>query len=70
MIEVQSTAYFVPDWPSPASVACAITLRFGGVSKEPFLSNNFATHVGDDYASVISNRERLQQRLSLPEEPR
>ena len=70
MIEVQSTAYFVPDWPSPTSVACAITLRFGGVSKEPFLSNNFATHVGDDYLSVISNRERLQQRLSLPEEPR
>ena len=70
MIEVQSPIYFVPNWPAPPSVSCAITLRSGGVSKEPFLSNNLATHVGDDFLSVKINRERLRKQLSLPEEPR
>ena len=69
IIDVQLPAYFVPNWPLPAGVACAITLRTGGVSKEPFLSNNLATHVGDDHLLVKSNRESLQKQLSLPEEP-
>ncbi len=38
--------------------AVAVTTRFGGVSLPPYDSLNLGLHVGDDAASVITNRRR------------
>ncbi len=58
-----------PDWPAPANVRSAVTLRTGGVSTGDYASFNLATHVGDDAAAVTENRRRLRDSLQLPAEP-
>lgn len=58
-----------PQWPAPANVHAATTTRSGGVSPEPFDSLNMAGHVGDEVASVATNRQRLGEALLLPEKP-
>lgn len=58
-----------PDWPVPAGVRAACTLRSGGISSGPYTSLNLATHVGDDATAVAENRRRLRQALGLPSEP-
>ena len=40
--------------------------RTGGLSTGAFLSRNVATHVGDDHATVLANRARLESDLVLP----
>jgi YfiH family protein len=40
--------------------------RTGGLSTGAFLSRNVATHVGDDYATVLSNRAELENLLGSP----
>ena len=40
--------------------------RTGGLSTGAFLSRNVATHVGDDGATVLANRARLESDLALP----
>ena len=59
----------VPDWPAPAGVRAAFTLRQGGVSARPFDSLNLGEHVGDAPAAVAENRRRLRAQLHLPAEP-
>jgi YfiH family protein len=59
----------VPNWPAPASVRAAFTLRAGGVSQPPFDTFNIAAHVGDDPRAVAENRARLRASLGLPCEP-
>ena len=59
----------VPQWPAPANVFAVATTRVGGVSHEPFDSLNLAGHVGDEAASVATNRQRLAENLKLPESP-
>jgi polyphenol oxidase len=59
----------VPDWPAPAGIHAAFTLRLGGVSRQPFDSFNIASHVGDEPAAVAENRARLRASLALPAEP-
>jgi YfiH family protein len=59
----------VPEWPVPANVRAAFTLRSGGVSQPPFDDFNIASHVGDDPHAVAENRRRLRERLELPAEP-
>ena len=44
----------------------SFTDRTGGLSTGAFLSRNVATHVGDDHATVIANRARLESDLALP----
>ncbi len=61
--------YLQPQWPAPGNVRSAITLRSGGFSCGPYASNNLATHVGDDGASVARNRQRLREQLQLPADP-
>src|SRR5690606_15505955 len=56
-------AFFTPAWPLPANVRAVVTQRSGGVSAAPFDSNNLATHVGDQSASVAHNRRLLWQQL-------
>ncbi|HSN70374.1 MAG TPA: peptidoglycan editing factor PgeF [Steroidobacteraceae bacterium] len=58
-----------PDWPAPANVRAASTLRSGGVSEGPFASLNLGDHVGDQPAAVRENRARLMSALGLAEEP-
>lgn len=59
----------LPDWPGPAGVSAAFTLRSGGVSRPPFDSFNVAAHVGDEPRAVAENRAALRARLELPAEP-
>jgi len=58
-----------PEWPAPAKVRAAFTLRQGGVSQAPFDSLNVGAHVGDESAAVAENRRRLRVQLQLPREP-
>lgn len=58
-----------PDWPLPASVHAAITLRTGGVSTGGYASLNPAAHVDDDPAHVQTNRSLIRRMLQLPSEP-
>jgi hypothetical protein len=44
----------------------SFTDRTGGLSTGAFLSNNVATHVGDEAATVLANRARLESDLGLP----
>lgn len=46
----------------PDLLAC-FTTRHGGVSRFPYTSANFAFHVGDDPADVLSNHDLLAQKL-------
>ena len=58
-----------PDWPAPANIHAATTLRTGGVSQAPFSSLNPAAHVGDDPDRVRQNRQIIREMLDLPAEP-
>ncbi|MBZ4202016.1 MAG: peptidoglycan editing factor PgeF [Methylovulum sp.] len=58
-----------PDWPLPAGVHSATTLRLGGVSSSPYSALNLATHVDDDVKAVLQNRQRIKAHLMLPSEP-
>ncbi len=57
--------WLVADWPAPAGVHAATSLRIGGVSPAPWDSLNLAMHVEDDPVRVAENRRRL----GLPAEP-
>jgi YfiH family protein len=61
--------WLVPDWPAPANIHAATTLRTGGVSHSPYSSLNPATHVGDDTDRVRQNRQIIREMLDLPAEP-
>ncbi len=61
--------YILPDWPVPPQIKAVSTTRLGGESKGAYLSNNLATHVGDNETHVMNNRNRLNQKLKLPSEP-
>ncbi len=61
--------FLIPDWPAPARVKSAITLRVGGCSRAPFDSNNLALHVSDSAVDVQKNRNNLIAALALPGEP-
>lgn len=61
--------FLFPDWPAPAGVHAATTLRTGGVSIGPYASLNPALHVGDDPAAVMNNRRLIRAKLALPAEP-
>jgi len=58
-----------PDWPAPANVRAAFTLRTGGVSAAPYDSLNLGGGVGDSPEAVNENRRRVGARLQLPAEP-
>jgi YfiH family protein len=61
--------FLFPEWPAPACVHAATTLRTGGVSAGPYTSLNPALHVGDDPEAVMQNRQLIRDRLALPSEP-
>jgi len=59
-----------PDWPAPAGVRAAFTLRTGGVSAAPYDSLNMGAALGDSPEAVAENRRRVSEALRLPGEPR
>lgn len=61
--------WLVPDWPAPATIRAASTLRLGGESLAPYDSWNLGDHVGDDPVCVAANRARLRSVLGLVREP-
>jgi polyphenol oxidase len=61
--------WLVPDWPAPANVHAATTLRTGGVSQGKYASLNPANHVDDDADRVWQNRQIIREMLDLPSEP-
>lgn len=67
---VDSFRWIVPDWPAPANVKAASSLRSGGVSVGEYAALNLGDHVADDPLAVATNRERLQQALVLPASPK
>ena len=58
-----------PDWPAPAGVRAAFTLRTGGVSAAPYDSLNLGAAIGDSPEAVAENRRRVREALRLPGEP-
>jgi polyphenol oxidase len=58
-----------PDWPAPANIHAATTLRTGGFSNGSYDSLNLATHVGDELGRVQQNRALMKSILQLPSEP-
>lgn len=58
-----------PQWPLPAHIHAAVTLRTGGVSTDNYVSLNPAAHVGDDPVQVAENRQIIKDGLKLPAEP-
>lgn len=59
-----------PDWPAPAAVRAAVTLRHGaGVSTPPFDHFNLGLRCGDEPAAVHANRRALLGLAGLPAEP-
>jgi polyphenol oxidase len=58
-----------PEWPAPANIHAATTLRTGGISQGVYTSLNPATHVGDNPESVSKNRQIIKTLLNLPSEP-
>jgi copper oxidase (laccase) domain-containing protein len=61
--------WLVPDWPAPANIHAATTLRTGGISRGVFSSLNSANHVNDDNDQVTKNRQIIREMLDLPAEP-
>src|SRR5688500_18095136 len=64
-----SPGLIIADWPAPAHVKAAATLRTGGVSEGTFASLNLGSHVGDDASAVAENRRLLAAALQLPAAP-
>ncbi|RZJ24473.1 MAG: peptidoglycan editing factor PgeF [Haliea sp.] len=58
-----SADWLVPTWPAPQHVQAVCTTRQGGVSRPPYDRFNLGDHVGDDPASVASNRQALGKAL-------
>ena len=70
LIETESGALRA-DWPAPARVQTAITLRsMAGLSRPPFDSCNLGERCGDDPAVVEANRAAISAGLRLPSQPR
>ena len=61
--------WLTPDWPAPANIHAATTLRSGGVSCGAYAGLNPAIHVGDDASLVKQNRQLIKELLGLPGEP-
>jgi YfiH family protein len=57
------SGWIAPDWPAPANVRGACSVRTGGVSIGPYESLNLGDHVGDDAAAVATNRKMFRQAI-------
>jgi hypothetical protein len=67
---MNSNSLILPDWPAPQSIKAFSTTRIGGFSSPPYEGFNLGTHVGDEPANVVTNRDYLVNLALLPESPR
>lgn len=67
--DLLAAEFLIPDWPAPAPVRAAVTLRGGGHSAAPWATFNLGAQVGDDPQRVAANRTLLRTRLALPAPP-
>ncbi|MFZ5842696.1 MAG: peptidoglycan editing factor PgeF [Pseudomonadota bacterium] len=58
-----------PDWPAPAHVHAASTMRTGGVSEGAYRGLNLRLNIGDAAANVRRNQALLRTALALPNDP-
>jgi len=63
------THWITANWPAPANIHTATTLRTGGVSQGEFSSLNPADHVNDKRQHVLANRQCIKDMLALPTDP-
>ncbi len=61
--------YLIPEWPCPAQVKSAFTLRFGGHSDGDQHGFNLSAREPEQRESVLANRQQLKQELALPNDP-
>jgi len=66
---VSGPDFIVPEWPAPAGIRAAFTLRTGGASRPPYDTFNIGARAGDDPDAVARNRSALRASLELPAEP-
>lgn len=59
-----------PTWSAPSNVVALTTTRIGGFSQGACASLNLAGHVDDNQTHVLQNRQRLEDFLRLPAQPR
>ena len=60
-------SFIQPVWPAPQRIRSLLTTRVGGTSTPPYDTLNLGDHVGDQYATVMANRQILHPHL--PSEP-
>lgn len=58
-----------PNWPAPSNISAFTTTKHGGVSLNPYQSNNLALHVQDNPLHVENNRAFLIKQFHLPQSP-
>ena len=58
------------DWPAATNVKAYTTTRPGGISTGAYQGLNLGDHVNDVKEHVDENRKRLQDRLSIPAQPK
>ncbi|WP_033829295.1 peptidoglycan editing factor PgeF [Bacillus andreraoultii] len=64
---VDESYYLIHHWQKiNPQVVAGFTTKNGGTSSEPYESNNFGFHVGDQQEKVVQNRKRLAQKINFP----
>ena len=61
--------WLTANWHAPSHIHAGTTMRYGGISTDPYDQLNLGMHVEDGHNSVLKNRERLFRYLKLPAEP-
>ncbi|OLQ85561.1 multi-copper polyphenol oxidoreductase [Vibrio panuliri] len=59
----------IPNWKVPKQVKAISTTRLGGCSVAPYQGLNLGSHVGDELAAVLENRQSLVVQASMPSAP-
>ncbi len=59
----------IPNWNAPKNVKAFCSTRVGGFSLPPYDGLNLGSHVGDNLAAVMRNREWLEQQSQMPSSP-
>ncbi|ROV57554.1 peptidoglycan editing factor PgeF [Vibrio ponticus] len=59
----------IPNWKVPKQVKAISTTRLGGHSAAPYQGLNLGSHVGDELATVLENRQVLVELAGMPSAP-
>lgn len=59
--------FITPNWNAPRFIRAFTSTRQGGVSHSPYDSLNLGLHVQDQTQAVLDNRNRVKQKMNLPD---